>query len=238
MERDEGTEVVSAACDGRLTFPPELGIFSWLSRVRVNPTHRTIVQDTIPKENLPPTSREGWCQGPGCQPSPPLVERTTPFALQIPRSFFDLLMQCLSCEVRYFTPIICREAPLSTVCILPIFMLGVAVDACALLRLESKWPLQEVPTVHVAVSTFNVLDLLVKFSRTVSCHLFLVLRPIFVALIAIWRLRQSFVPHTTTRVRVLEIGDLHVVVGPGIFVFFLLLGARRFPLARICLFPF
>ena len=69
MTATRGTELsvrdrVLAFCQRRVS--------SWWPRVRILPTHRTIVQETIPKANLPRTSRTSKRRAAGRKPWPML----------------------------------------------------------------------------------------------------------------------------------------------------------------------
>ena len=135
-----------------------------------NPTRRTIIPKTIPKENLPPASRTSGCRAPRCKPSPlrwngrhlsrfefPDRLRSFPDVFSIPRikrtfpSFAEKHhTQCTSLSYDQC----CRG--------LPFVCLG-----------EKR---VKVRTVHVLVSPLDVTELSVKFPRCVSCQFFLATR--------------------------------------------------------------
>ena len=96
------------------------------------PIHQTIIQETILKANLSPTSQTNKCRAPGCKPSC--------FCGKGPcRSRFGSHMWLLECRLVCFFlrrerafSMMRKEAPLSTTCIPSFdFMIGCGVDVFA-----------------------------------------------------------------------------------------------------------
>ena len=145
-----------------------------------NPTHRPIVPKTIPNETLPPTSRTSGCRAPGCKPSPRYRSRFEipsgslvflmlirfPDAVSFLRSKRTLshrMHHCRHCTFGFFFDFYDRFCRRSCICLFFGWILAS----------------QEVRPVHVLESSFDVVELLVKSPRTVSCQFFLLLTPIF-----------------------------------------------------------
>ena len=81
---------------------------------------------------------------------------------------------------------------------------------CLCLFFDWRAASEEVRTVHVLVSSFDLVELFERFPSIVWCQFFLVL-----GFMKIWRERRSFLPYallfnTTTGLRFLELSDLHV----------------------------
>ena len=79
------------------------------------------------------------------------------------------------------SPIVCREAPLSTVYILTFFF-------------DWRVSFEEVRTFHVCVRSFDLVELLVQFPRGASCKLSSVLGSVYNQMLEVGRVRISFVP--------------------------------------------
>ena len=95
--------------------------------------HRTVVEETVPKANLPPTSRIGECRPPGCRSSLLFVERRCHSRCGCP--CLCLVSRMVSSPVereRELSSIISKEAPLSRRYILSFdFMIGLGSEVFA-----------------------------------------------------------------------------------------------------------
>ena len=127
----QGYEVLDVAFNSLLSFLSFVLDFLLVARSKSNPTHRINVPTTMPKKFLPLTSCKGWCPTPECKPSPLCWRGGHRSRLGFPSNFWfpDIF---LLCEVRELPPIMCGEAPTSTICTQSFdFMIWFAVDVFA-----------------------------------------------------------------------------------------------------------
>ena len=205
-DRDEKNKIVGRAREGVLALfvcvggPPGCHEQETL-------THHTFVQETLPKANLPPTSRTSKCRAPGCNPPPLLWNRECQSRFGSPSDFVVCRMVCLFRRERERSPIMCKEAPLSTVFILSFdFMIGLGLDV--FIFVDRRAALEEFCFVHVCecafLSTLCVLpDLLHALSnqrlKPPSPESWILVFP------------NSFLYDVTTGIRLMKVSDIHVV---------------------------
>ena len=134
------------------------------------PIHRTAIQETIPRANLPPTSRTSKCRASGCQPSPLLWNGRSHPGFGSPGGVWSVWFLFSAGRKTYSHHV---QGSTTVDIYIPSFefMIGLSLDVFAFF--DKRVAFEEVRTVHVCESPFHIVELLLwSFHAFVSCIMF------------------------------------------------------------------